>query len=126
MKKLTLLSAVFLLGILLTQVGFANGTYKYSSKPHLMIRSAQTTLDAIYVPAAVPVSDVRVSLHAKVVMYSSLRITLTSPKGVQVVLKEESGNIGTTPLYGSLGQSPFPDEWCDFPGLVADRDQGRA
>jgi hypothetical protein len=70
-----------------------------------MIRSAQTTLDAIYVPAAVPVSDVRVSLHAKVVMYSSLRITLTSPKGVQVVLKEESGNIGTTPLYGSLGSA---------------------
>ncbi|MCB2205605.1 T9SS type A sorting domain-containing protein [bacterium] len=103
MKKLTLLSAVFLLGILLTQVGFANGTYKYSSNPHLPIRSAQTTLDAIYVPAAVPVSDVRVSMYAKVVMYSTLRITLTSPKGVQVVLKAESGNLGSTPLYGSIG-----------------------
>jgi subtilisin-like proprotein convertase family protein len=122
MKKLTLLSAVFLLGILLTQVGFANGTYKYSSKPHLPIRSAQTTLDAIYVPAAVPVSDVRVSLHAKVVMYSTLRITLTSPKGVQVLLKEESGNLGSTPLFGSIGSARshilFRDQansWGDQP-----------
>jgi subtilisin-like proprotein convertase family protein len=105
MRKLTLLSAVFLLGILLAQTGFANGTYKYSSKPHLRVQSAQTTIDAIYVSANVAVSDVRVSMHAKVVMYSSLRITLRSPRGVSVLLKEESGNAAASPLYGSLGTS---------------------
>ena len=103
MRKLTLLSAVFLLGILLTQVGFANGNYKYSSKPHIRIQSAQTVIDAIYVPVNVPVSDVRVGLYAKTVMYSSLRITLTSPYGHQVLLKQESGNPAAAPLYGSLG-----------------------
>jgi len=105
MRKLTLLSAVFLLGMMLTQVGFANGAYKYTSKPHLRVQSAQTLIDAIYIPVNVPVADVRVSLHAKVVMYSSLRITLRSPLGVSVVLKEESGNASATPLYGSVGTS---------------------
>lgn len=105
MRKLTLLSAVFLLGILLTQVGFANGSYKYSSKPHIRIQSAQTVIDAIYVPVNVPVSDVRIGLYAKTVMYSSLRITLTSPYGHQVLLKQESGNVAAAPLYGSLGSS---------------------
>jgi subtilisin-like proprotein convertase family protein len=105
MRKLTLLSAVFLLGILLTQVGFANGNYKYSSKPHIRIQSAQTVIDAIYVPVNVPVSDVRIGLYAKTVMYSTLRITLTSPYGHQVVLKPESGSPGVAPLYGSLGTS---------------------
>ena len=102
MRKLTLLSVVFLLGTLLAQVGYANGTYKYTSKPHLPVVSAQTTLDAIYVPVNVPVADVRVALYIKAVMYSSLRITLTSPRGRQVVLKQESAST-TTPLYGSLG-----------------------
>ncbi|HOJ05008.1 MAG TPA: FlgD immunoglobulin-like domain containing protein [Bacteroidota bacterium] len=92
-----------MLGILLTQVGYANGSYKYSRKPHLPITSGQTTLDAIYVPVNVKVSDVRVGIYAKTVMYSSLRITLTSPHGVQVVLKQESGNPGAAPVYGSLG-----------------------
>ena len=105
MRKLTLLSAVLLLGILLTEVGFANGTYRYTSNPHIRIQSAQTTLDAIYIPVNVPVNDVRVSLHAKTVMYGSLRITLRSPKGVTVLLKEESGNPGGNPQYGSLGTS---------------------
>lgn len=103
MRKLTLLSAVFLLGILLTQVGFANGNYKYSSKPHIRIQSAQTVIDAIYVPVNVPVADVRIGLYAKTVMYSSLRITLTSPYGHQVLLKAESGNVAANPLFGSLG-----------------------
>jgi subtilisin-like proprotein convertase family protein len=103
MKKLTLLSAVFLLGVLLTQAGFANGTYKYTSKPHLRILAGQTTIDAIYIPVNVPVSDVRVGFYAKTVMYSSLRITLTSPYGQQVVLKQESGNPAAAPLYGSIG-----------------------
>ncbi|MBE0643100.1 MAG: T9SS type A sorting domain-containing protein [Bacteroidetes bacterium] len=105
MRKLTLLSAVFLLGVLLTQVGFANGTYKYVSKPHLRIQAGQTTIDAIYVPVNVPISDLRVGVYAKTIMYSSLRITLTSPYGQQVVLKQESGNPAATPLYGSLGSS---------------------
>ncbi|MDX9759484.1 MAG: FlgD immunoglobulin-like domain containing protein [Bacteroidota bacterium] len=105
MRKLNLLSAVFLLGILLSQVGFANGTYKYSSKPHLRIQTAQTVIDAIYVPVNVPVTDVRVGVYAKTVMYSSLRVTLTSPYGHQVLLKQESGNVGLTPMYGSLGSS---------------------
>jgi subtilisin-like proprotein convertase family protein len=103
MRKLTLLSAVFLLGILLSQVGYANGTYKYTSKPHLPVLSAQTTMDAIHVPVNVPIADVRVGLYIKAVMYSTLRITLSSPFGTQVVLKAESGNIATVPLYGSLG-----------------------
>jgi subtilisin-like proprotein convertase family protein len=103
MRKLTLLSVVFLLGILLTQVGYADGTFKYTSKPHLPVVSAQTTLDAIYVPVNVPVADVRVALYIKSVMYSTLRITLVSPRGRQVVLKAESGNIAVAPLYGSIG-----------------------
>ncbi|MFZ1730715.1 MAG: FlgD immunoglobulin-like domain containing protein [Bacteroidota bacterium] len=105
MRKLTLLSAVFLLGVLLTQVGFANGNYKYVSKPHIRIQGGQTVLDAVYVPVNVAVSDVRVGVYAKTVMYSSLRITLTSPYGHQVVLKQESGNPGAAPLYGSLGSA---------------------
>ncbi len=103
MKKLTLLSAVFLLGVLLTQAGFANGTYKYVSKPHLRIQAGQTTIDAIYVPVNVPVADVRVGFYAKTIMYSSLRVTLVSPRGQQVVLKQESGNPSGVPLFGSMG-----------------------
>jgi len=103
MRKLTLLSAVFVLGILLSQMGYANGTYKYTSKPHLAIHAQTTTIDGIYVPVNVPVSDVRVALYAKTVMYSSLRVTLVSPHGKQVILKAESGNPTTAPIYGSLG-----------------------
>jgi hypothetical protein len=104
MRKLTLLSAVFLLGVLLTQTGFANGSYKYTSKPHLAITSNQTVIDAIFVPTNVPVSDVRVGIYAKTVMFSSLRITLISPYGNQVVLKQQNAP-NTAPVYGSLGSS---------------------
>ncbi|GEM_PF-1441714 len=121
MRKLTLLSAVLLLGILLTEVGFANGTYRYASKPHVRIQSAQTTIDAIYVPVNVPVNDVRVSLHAKVIMYGSLRITLRSPKGVTVLLKEETGNPGGNPLYGSLGSARSHILFRDNGNALADQ-----
>jgi hypothetical protein len=101
MKKLTLLAAVLFCGLLLASNAMAI-PYKYVSKPHAPIVSAGTTIDAIYVGDNVPVYDVRIGIYAKVVMYSSLNITLTSPSGVQVVLKSASAG-STVPLYGFLG-----------------------
>ena len=102
MRKLTLLSALLLVGAVLVSSSWA-ATYKFKSTPHLPIMSGQTTVDQIYVPTNVKMTNVRIGLHAKVVYYSTLRIVLTSPTGQQVILKNEVANGAANMFFGSLG-----------------------
>ncbi|MBI5647594.1 MAG: proprotein convertase P-domain-containing protein [Ignavibacteriae bacterium] len=101
MRKLTLLSALLLVGVLLTTTTSWAQSYKFKSTPHAAITSSQTVVDQIYVPTNTKVTNVRVGIYAKTHWYSSLRIVLTSPTGYQVVLKSETA-YGTN-YNGSLG-----------------------
>ncbi len=106
MKKFTLLCALLLVGVGLMSSAYA-AQFKFSSKPHARIGTALQTTDRIYVPTNRTIGTVRVGLYIKSVRYSSLRIELTSPYGVKVILKQEVGKgTLTTPgpnWPGSLG-----------------------
>ncbi|MDH7515318.1 MAG: FlgD immunoglobulin-like domain containing protein [Bacteroidota bacterium] len=100
MRKLTLLSALLLVGLLSVPQAQAQ-TYRFKSTPHLPIYSGQTVIDQMYIPTNVRLANVTIGIYCKTVYYGSLRIVLTAPKGNQIILKNELA-FGSN-YAGSLG-----------------------
>lgn len=103
MRKLTLLSSAFLMGLVLLASPLGAQTYKFKSTPHLPFSSSQTVIDQIYVPTNVQMTDIRIGVHINSVLYSSLRLVLTVPTGQQIELKAAQA-VGTN-WFGSLGSA---------------------
>jgi hypothetical protein len=114
MKKVTLLSALCLIGALcalpLANTFAQAPTYKYNSAPMQPIYRGQTAVYRIHVTDNIKIADVRVALYAKTVIYSSLRIELVSPTGTTIILKDAQPG-GNPPWYGPLGTA---DSYCLF------------
>lgn len=101
MRKLTLLFAFLFAGVLGITTVSAQPLHKFSSKPHAPIASSLTTIDQIYVPTNVPMTNVRIGVNIKSVYYSTLRIVLNAPSGEQIILMQDQA-FGIS-WYGSLG-----------------------
>ncbi len=126
MRKLTLLSSAFLMGLVLLASPLGAQSYKFKSAPHLPFSSSQTVIDQIYVPTSVQMTNIRIGVYIKSVLYSSLRLVLTVPTGEQIELKPAQA-VGTN-WFGSLGSERsyclFQDGGKTLTGPVLGEGQG--
>ncbi len=110
MKKVTLLIALGLVGILGAQAFAQVSTYRFTAAPMAQINRGQTAVSRIQVTDNFQIADVRVAVYAKVVMFGSLRLELISPTGTTILLKEASSSVAA-PWFGPLGTK---DSYCLF------------